>query len=165
VAPLAAEIIVAQARGSEEELNLGPGVPGLRIAPDKHSGAGPLGGIHAGLSQANSYHALVVACDMPFLNERLLRHMIDVRADYDVVMPRPQGLTEPLHAIYSKRCLEPLEAVLKDGGRKIVDFLPGTQVLYMEDEEVRRYDPELLSFFNVNTQADLDRARSLLGRP
>ena len=160
--PLTTEIIVVVAPGREESLL--PDQPGPKVATvvDLHPGRGPLAGIYAGLSAARSFHGLVVACDMPFLNVRLLRHIMEVRGSHDVIIPRYGGQLEPLHAIYSKRCLGPIRAVLDGGENRIVAFLPGMDVRYVDEEEIRRFDKEHLSFFNVNTQADLELARSLL---
>ena len=160
--PLATEIIVVVAPGRREPLPPGQPGPNVTTVVDLHPGRGPLAGIYAGLSKARSSHSLVVACDMPFLNVRLLRHMMDVRGPHDVVIPRCGGLLEPLHAIYSKRCLGPIKAVLDEGENRIVAFLPGMDVRYVDEAEIGRFDKEHLSFFNVNTQADLERARSLL---
>jgi len=74
---------------------------------------GSLGGIYTGLVYSTSFHNLAVACAMPFLNLDLLRHMIDLSPDFDVVMPRIGELKEPLHAVYSKDCLLPMARPLK----------------------------------------------------
>jgi molybdopterin-guanine dinucleotide biosynthesis protein A len=135
-----------------------------RLVGDVYPGKGVLGGIYSGLRAARSDHSLVVACDMPFLDLRLLRYMILLSPGQDVVIPRVGGLTEPLHAIYSKRGLQPIERVLAGGGRKIISFFPEVRVRYVGEQEIKLFDPQYLSFFNVNTAADLEKARSLAGR-
>lgn len=135
-----------------------------RLVGDIYPGRGALGGIYSGLRAARSDHSLVVACDMPFLDLRLLRYMILLSPGQDVVIPRVGGLTEPLHAIYSKQCLPPIERVLASGDRKIISFFPEVRVRYIEEQEVKLFDPQCLSFFNINTLADLERARSLVRR-
>ena len=155
--PLTAEIIVATAPGGETKL---PERPGVRTVTDLYPGRGPLAGIHAGLSTATSSHSLVVASDMPFLNRRLVRHMMEICAPHDVVIPRHCGLLEPLHAVYSKGCMGPIEAVLEKGENRIVAFFPAVNVRYLEEVEIERYDRRHRSFFNINSQADLERARA-----
>jgi len=135
-----------------------------RLVGDVYPGKGALGGIYSGLRTARSDHSLVVACDMPFLDLRLLRYMILLSPGQDVVIPRVGGLTEPLHAIYSKQCLQPIERVLAGGGRRIIDFFPEVRVRYIEEQEIRLFDPQCLSFFNINAPADLEKARSLVRR-
>ena len=83
--------------------------PRLRIVTDIYSGKGPLGGIYTGLTASDSFYNLVVACDMPFLNQALLRYMIELSANFDLVVPRLGNTVEPLHAIYSKDCLTPID--------------------------------------------------------
>ena len=98
---------------------------------------------------------------MPFLNTGLLQFMIDLAPDFDVVVPRVDGRPEPLHAIYSKSCLEPIESRLKRQDLKIALFFEEVRVAYVDEEDIDLFDPERLSFFNVNTQEDLDKALAL----
>ncbi len=137
------------------------GYLGVRLVGDVYPGKGALGGIYSGLKVARHHHSLVVACDMPFLDPKLLRYMILLSPGQDVVIPRIGELTEPLHAIYSKRCLQPIECLLATGSLKIIDFFPEVRVRYVEEQEIKLLDPQCLSFFNINTPADLERARSL----
>lgn len=133
----------------------------VKLVEDIHPGKGALGGIHSGLKEAGSFHSLVVACDMPFLNLPLLDYMLTLRFGYDVVLPRIGEYREALHTIYSKRCLLPIEKQLEKGRLKILDFLPRVCVRYVEEEEIALHDPEHLSCFNINTVADLALARKI----
>jgi molybdopterin-guanine dinucleotide biosynthesis protein A len=138
------------------------GYPRLKVVSDIYPGKGPLGGIYTGLELSNSFYNVVVACDMPFLNRALLGYMAGVSAGYDLVVPRLKGLVEPLHAVYSKACLASIEGLLKQGVLGIRELFRLVRVRYVEAEEIDRFDPEHLSFFNINTRADLARARDLL---
>lgn len=135
--------------------------PKLRIVTDVYPGKGSLGGIYTGLATSDSSHNLVVACDMPFLNRALLRYMIRLAADFDLVIPRLGNKVEPLHAVYSKGCLAPIEGLLKQDNLKIIDIFDLVRVKYIEAEEINRFDPKHLSFFNINTEADLKIATEL----
>ena len=135
--------------------------PKLRIITDIYPGKGPLGGIYTGLAASDSFYNLVVACDMPFLNQALLRYMIQISVSFDLVIPRLGNMVEPLHAIYSKGCLAPLEGLLKQGNLRVTELLTLVRVRYVEAVEINRFDPEHLSFFNINTEADLATARQL----
>lgn len=135
---------------------------GGRLVGDEWPGMGSLGGIYSGLRAARHERGLVVACDMPFLNSRLLQWMIDLSREYDVVMPRfDDGRMEPLHAVYGRACLGPMEAQLRQGDLRIINILPHLRVRYLAQSEIDALDPQHLSFFNVNTQEDLERARAL----
>ncbi len=134
---------------------------GASVIEDTWPGAGSLGGIYTGLQAARHERAVVVGCDMPFLDVRLLRYMILLSADYDVVIPREDSLLEPLHAVYSKACLQPIEDLLRAGERRIIGFLDRVRVRYVEPAETQVFDPSQISFFNINTPEDLERAEEL----
>ncbi len=137
------------------------GYPKLKMVTDTYPGKGPLGGIYTGLAASDSFYNLVVACDMPFLNQDLLDYMIQISTGFDLVLPRLGNMIEPLHAVYSKTCLAPIECLLKQGNLKIHELLTLVRVRYVEAAEINRFDPKHLSFFNVNTEADLETAREI----
>jgi len=131
------------------------------VISDVYPGKGALGGIFSGLRTATHHHTLVVACDMPFLNVSLLRYMQGLAPSHDVVIPRLGELTEALHAIYSKNCLPFIERQLRVGDLRIVHFFPRVRVRYLEQEEMEAFDPEHLSFYNINSEEDLKNAREI----
>jgi molybdopterin-guanine dinucleotide biosynthesis protein A len=135
-----------------------------RLTGDVIAGGGALSGIHAGLVAARHEFALVVACDMPFLNLALLRHMASLALGHDAVVPHWQGESEPLHAIYSRQCITVIEPVLRRGGGRIPELYAAIRVRYLEPEEIARFDPEGLSFFNINSPDDWERAQVLAAR-
>ncbi len=135
--------------------------PRLKVVSDIFPGRGSLGGIYTGLVTSDSFYNLVIACDMPFLNQQLLRYMIEVSDGFDFVIPRINGLFEPLHAVYSKNCVAPTEFIIKQGRKVIIELFNFVKVRYVEAEEVDRFDPQHLSFFNINTKEDLELARKI----
>lgn len=135
--------------------------PKLRLVTDIYPGKGALGGIYTGLATSDSFYNLVVACDMPFLNQDLLCYMVQLADGFDLVMPRLGNLVEPLHAVYSKGCLAPMENLLKQGNLKVSDLLALVKVRYLDAEEIDQLDPKHLSFFNINTETDLETAQEL----
>ena len=159
LAPLSPEVIVALSqRGENPDLPF----PEVKAVFDLYPGKGAIGGIYTGLISSASFHNLVVACDMPFLNVELLRYMSQLSSGFDVVVPRVGSNVEPLHAIYAKSCLEPIAELLKQSDFKISNLFNSLKVRYVEQEEIDKFDPEHLSFFNVNTKADLKKAKELL---
>ncbi|MFQ5879345.1 MAG: molybdenum cofactor guanylyltransferase [Dehalococcoidia bacterium] len=162
LSPVAMEVVVVTAPGRSLP-PIAATLPWRRVE-DVFPGQGPLAGIYAGLLAAGYAHALAVACDMPLLSVPLLRYLLSLRHEADVVLPMPGGLADPLHAVYSRRCLEPIQEVLEAGWRRPIDFLGAVAVRYVSEEELNRFDPHRLSFFNVNTEADLARARAELER-
>jgi molybdopterin-guanine dinucleotide biosynthesis protein A len=131
----------------------------LPMFGDIYLDRGPLGGLHAALYHAGRPYILVIACDMPWLKRPLLSHMISLRQTADIIVPRWDKFPEPLHAVYSKACLTPIEDNLRAGRLKVVAFYGRLQVRYLERETIARFDPEGKSFSNVNTLEDLAAAR------
>jgi molybdopterin-guanine dinucleotide biosynthesis protein A len=122
---------------------------------------GPLGGIYTGLVFAQGESVFVSACDMPFLQPALIKFMMKLSEHYDVVIPEKKEGLEPLHAIYSARCLPHIKKMLNDQELQVIRFLHAVKVYRLSEEELGKLDPTGLSFFNVNTPADMDRAREL----
>jgi molybdopterin-guanine dinucleotide biosynthesis protein A len=159
--PLGKEIIIVTAK--ERTFALLANHPKVKIETDILPGQGSLGGIYTGLVKSKSFYNLVVAADMPFLNEALLRYMIKVADGYDYTLPKIDNWYEPLHAIYSKNCTAPIKTILEQGKKVIVELFNYVKVRYIEVEEVDRFDPQHLSFFNINTREDMEKAKKITG--
>lgn len=146
---------------------------GVPMIGDIINQRGPLTGIFSVLSNIKDDAIFVVACDMPFLNEQLMRYMVDkyriqnteVRSQkstqekYDAVIPVFEGKPQPLFGIYSKNILGIIEERLNKGLKRLKDLLTEINVLYIKEEEVRQIDPEGRSFLNINTMEDLEKVR------
>ncbi len=128
------------------------------IFPERSS----LTGIHAGLFYAEHPFAFVSACDTPFLARAVIEAVLErIRPETDVVMPLTGAGAEPLCAAYSRRCLKPIEHSLQHGRMKIRLALSGCRTEHVPEADLRAVDPELASFFNVNTLDDLCRAEQM----
>jgi molybdopterin-guanine dinucleotide biosynthesis protein A len=156
VDPLCKKIIIVTAR--ERSFGQLAKHPKVSIVSDILPGQGSLGGIYTGLVKSDSFYNLVVAADMPFLNESLLKYMIKVADGFDFILPHIKEWYEPLHAIYSRNCIEPIKSILEQGHKVIVELFDFVKVRYIEAEEVDRFDPKRISFFNINTKEDMERA-------
>ncbi len=156
--PLSNQILVVTS-GQQFEL---PVAGDVKILVDIYPDKGPLGGIYTGLLASQSSPNIVVACDMPFLNSRLLSYMIEMSSGFDAVVPRlGERRLEPLHAVYSSNCLESMKSQLELNQLEVNSFLNRVCVRYIERAECERLDSQLLSFFNINCQADLDWANAI----
>jgi len=122
-----------------------------RKEPDIYYKQGSLAGIHSGLCHARNERIFVVACDMPFLSEEVIRALCACDRQAEVVIPRSKWGLEPLHACYAKSCLPAIEAVLDAGKKRIVGFFPEVRVVEVAAAEFQKIDPEGLSFRNINT--------------
>jgi molybdopterin-guanine dinucleotide biosynthesis protein A len=135
------------------------------VVEDLYRETGPLGGIYTGIRALDGEledAALVVACDMPLLQPALLQTLIRHAPGHDAVAPVRKGLPEPLCAVYTARCLEPARRLLERGAYKLSGLLDEVDTLKVPEDEWRKFDPEGLSFLNVNREEDLEQVRRLI---
>jgi molybdopterin-guanine dinucleotide biosynthesis protein A len=137
----------------------------LKVVEDLYADRSSLTGIHAGLVRARSDFAFVVPCDTPFLQPAVIRLLLNtLEPELDVVVPLVEGHYEPLCAIYSKRCLPAIEAQLDSGDYKIFNFFDRVKMKTLTTDQIKSADPELLSFFNVNTPSALIASQDMIKR-
>jgi molybdopterin-guanine dinucleotide biosynthesis protein A len=160
ISPLAQPVLVVTSR---EQFNI---ISASRlkasVVVDSYPGKGALGGLYTGLTVAASLYSFVVGCDMPFLNRDLIGYIIDNSQGFDVVVPKIQKMAEPLHALYSKNCLQPIFEMMQEGVLGILHLFDLVKTRYIDERELAQFDIEKLSFFNINTLADLKKARQLI---
>lgn len=134
----------------------------LPMTPDILPGQGSLGGLYTAIWSSTAEFTLCVACDMPFLNGFLLRYLLDLcSTEWDVIVPRIRGYPEAMHAIYGKGCLNPIRNNILQGNLKVSGFFEQVKTFYVEEDEIRKFDPALRSFINVNTPDDMASAENL----
>jgi molybdopterin-guanine dinucleotide biosynthesis protein A len=135
----------------------------LTIVTDIFSVRSSLTGIHAGLFYMQNPYAFFSACDTPFLKKELVKSLVEqIEGNTDIIMPETAAGFEPLCAIYSKRCLKQAEQHLKENKFKIQWAFRGHRIQYIPESVLLQKDPELISFFNINTPQDLVRAEELI---
>lgn len=130
----------------------------IKVYPDIYQKKGALGGIHSGLKFSPHFHSFFVGCDMPFLNSSLIEYFKEISYGNDVVVAMFESGFEPLHAVYSKRCISYIEDMIKKDNLRIFDFYNKVKLRIVREDEIKRYDPEKLSFFNINTEEELKKA-------
>lgn len=153
------DIVVVAAPGQEL-----PPLP-VTLARDDIAYQGPVSGIYHGLSAAKNAVSFVGSCDMPFASAPLISYLISQIADYDVVVPEWGGRVQPLFAVYRSATASHLAEQLRREELRPIFLFDKVRTRKIGEEEVRRYDPDGLSFFNMNTPADyaaaLERWREL----
>ena len=137
---------------------------GLPIVEDLVPGAGALGGIYTAITVARDTPTLVVACDMPFLSARFLRHLAIAGGEVDVAIPRTAEGYEPLCASYSRGCADPIRRRIDAGALAVLGLLSDVRVREIGPEEIAPYDPDGTLFFNVNTPDDYARSLDVVAR-
>ncbi len=127
---------------------------------DRHTNVGPLAGLFAGLEQALTPWIFAVATDMPFLLAALIEQLARRRDGFDAVIPVVHGHPQTLLGFYSVSCLETLRTVLSGNGkRSLRTVLEQLKVCYVEEAELLAADPDLRSFFDLDTPQDVVTAR------
>ncbi len=140
-----------------------------RCLSDAYPNSGPLGGLATALDQVEGW-LICVGCDMPFLDADLfawlltLTEEVDDRgvACWDALVPHTMGRPQPLHAIYHPRCLPAIRARLTSGQRRMDSFFDDVRTHFVDEDAIRRIDPELTSFVNVNTADEWQAAQKKL---
>ncbi|MBN1538006.1 MAG: molybdenum cofactor guanylyltransferase [Anaerolineales bacterium] len=134
---------------------------GYRLVRDLLPGRGALGGLYTALSVTTSPLVAVVACDMPFASPQLLTAEINIlsQGTYDAAIPNPDDGMEPFHAVYRRQtCLPAIKAALDADQWRADSWFSQVNVHLLSKEEIHRYDPTELAFWNVNTPEELSRA-------
>ena len=120
------------------------------VIPDLVEGFGPLGGLYTALVHARPERIFFCGCDMPHLSPGLISYMVELSADYDVVVPVvPKGY-EPVHAVYSKQCLPFVKNSIDSGDKRIVAFYSRVRVREVSVDEMGQFGDWEKMLFNIN---------------
>ncbi len=136
----------------------------VAIVTDIVKGKAALGGIYTGLFHSSGDHAFVCPCDMPFLNGGFIRYMTEKTKGHDIVVPAPSDGLQPLHAIYSRKCMPSMKKLIDEDSLKITGLYRNARLLKIPADVIATFDPEEKMFFNVNSPDDLGRMRAVRGR-
>ncbi len=160
------EIIVVLGKNDEIEKFSSHLPSKVTVLKDIVEGMGPLAGILTGMQYMRSKYALVLPCDSPFIKKEVLRYLLNLVEGADAAIPRwPNGYLEPLHAVYKVSSTIPAaENALRKGKLFIQDIIEQLDIVYADIDQIRKFDKELITFFNINSLEDLETAETLLSR-
>jgi molybdopterin-guanine dinucleotide biosynthesis protein A len=136
----------------------------LSLRTDLKPGRGALGGLYTAIASAKHPIVAVVACDMPFASASLLEasSRLLLEEEVDVVIPKSEEGYEPLHAVYRREtCLPAIESAIVADQWKVIAWFPQVKVRALTSDEIRRYDPSGLAFWNVNTPEEFSKAETI----
>jgi len=139
----------------------------VRVVRDRSRVQSPLVGLVAGSEASRSEYVAALACDLPFLRPALLRRLFSAANGRGAAIPRwPTGMIEPLVAVYARRpLLNAARAALEAAERSNHSMIHRLEdVRYVDVALLRTADPQLDSLMNVNSPADLARARRMIKR-
>jgi molybdopterin-guanine dinucleotide biosynthesis protein A len=152
--PLFPEAIVVTAPGEDV-----PDTP-ARVVYDENPGEGPVAGLVVGLREVSCPLAFATSCDAPFLSPSLARYLAEAAEGFDVVVPEWEGRLHPLHTVYHTSVQPLLAQQLAEGRRRPVDLFGRVRTKTVREEELRRVDPDGLSFLNMNTPEEYESAKA-----
>jgi molybdopterin-guanine dinucleotide biosynthesis protein A len=132
---------------------------------DKDDSQSPLVGAITGFETTNAEYSLLLPCDTPLVSTQVVQFLLDMCANRSAAIPRwPSGYIEPLQAVYrTESALTAAKTALNQGKmnmQSMIDKLRG--VRYVSTIVLEQLEPDLLTFFNVNTPKDLKNAESVL---
>ena len=154
--PLCKRVVVVTAPGREH-----PEID-LEVWEDLEEGKGVLGGIATGLEKAETPLVFAAGCDVPFLKPALVEMLMAETEGADLVVPKTERGYEPLRAIYGKGCLPVMKKRMGEGELKVDGFFREVRTREIPEAALRRSDPDLISFVNINIREDLSRAEALI---
>jgi len=131
-------------------------IEGVRCITDIRKGIGPIGGLHAGAEVAEGDLIFVAACDMPCINAEVVARLFELIDGYDAAIPCwDMDMYEPLHAVYRRSAL--LTYLVSHDSLSLRAMIQNLRVTYVPVQELRRYDPSLRTFTNINRLDELKK--------
>ncbi|SUZ91413.1 uncharacterized protein METZ01_LOCUS44267 [marine metagenome] len=161
VGEVCSELIVVTGKGYDLEWL--KALYNIQQVEDVEIGAGPLCGLYSGLLASTNEFNFVVGCDMPFLNTSLVKWLLSEAGSNDVVAGVVNGEKQTLHAVYSKNCIQAIRTLLSSERTSLKSLLEQVKTRLVPETELKIRDPELRSFYNINTSIDLFNAQKFLG--
>jgi molybdopterin-guanine dinucleotide biosynthesis protein A len=128
---------------------------------DAEPDGGPLAGLVAGLAQVESSWMFALACDMPFIQPAVIERMAELRGEHQAEVPLIGGHPQPLFAFYAKAALDIMREMQAAGEKRVRAVLQRLDVRYVEEAELRDYDPQFRSFVDLDTPQDYQAAQEL----
>lgn len=135
-----------------------------QVVVDAYPQQGPLVGLATGLRASGAHRCFLVACDMPFIRSEVIAYMAGKADDYDVVLAKVGDRTHTLHAFYSQACLPRAETLIRDGVTSLRALAQQSRVLTLSDEDMRLFGEDLGFLTDIDTPAEMEKARDVLLR-
>jgi molybdopterin-guanine dinucleotide biosynthesis protein A len=134
----------------------------IQFAQDEKQDLGPISGIYSSFKMAKGDYIAVIPCDSPLVNEKIYYRLFEMAKGFDGAVPKVKGYFEPLHGVYKRdTMLGAIERVYDEGKIRPKDTYEYLDIIELSEEEIKKFDPDLDSFFNINSFADLASAAGI----
>jgi molybdopterin-guanine dinucleotide biosynthesis protein A len=154
-------LVVVAAPGQEM-----PALPAfVTVTRDEQEGRGPLEGLRAGLKALphDVELAYVTSCDVPLLVPGFVEHMVQLLGEHDISVMEIDGFAHPLSAVYRRRTLVQVEALLAADRLRPAYLFEAVSTRRVQPAEMAGVDPQLLTLRNLNTPQDYADALKVAG--
>ena len=155
------EVVIVEAPASAGRARIE--IVGAKIVHDEAAFEGPLDALRRGLDAIEHPVGFACSCDLPLLNADVAAALVAMLDGFDGVIPEVGGKIQPLHAVYRKRCARAIELLVAGGEKRLTAVAGVLNARRVDEDESRKSDPQLWSFFNVNTPQDYRRALEVAG--
>jgi molybdenum cofactor guanylyltransferase len=156
--PLATDVLIVAApggaAGEARQAVVHRRHPGVREIADIVPGSGPLGGIHAALTDARGDAVLVIACDMPYVTAPFAEYLFSLAGGASIVVPRTDRRDHPLCAVYTRACVDAAARLLAERRLAVRELLAAVPTRVVSTEEIVRFGAPSRLLANVNTPAE-----------
>ena len=131
---------------------------GIRLVSDipEALGKGPMGGIISVFEATGETELFIAACDMPFIKQEVVQYIIDNQGG-SATVPVMHGRPQPLLAVYKRDVVDEMRARLEHGAYSLTGLVRDIGAVFLDEDALRRMDPEGMSFVNINTPEDRDK--------
>jgi len=153
--------LIVSVRQHREQLLL-PQICDQKDPCNQNNAQGPIIGVSTALQHVATPWLFVIACDMPFVSEKLMHAMARQRNGQEAIVATTAGRLQPLLALYAKSCLPRMRQHITSGNRSLQALLQQANTTIIREAECRQYDPDLLSFMDMDTPEDITRAAKIL---
>lgn len=141
--------------------------PMVKVVIDRYDTRSPLVGALTGFECTRGEYSLLLPCDTPFVSSQIASFLLELCVNREAVIPRwPNGYMEPLQAVYCTRsAMAAANEALQNSKVSMDSMIVRLEdVSYVSTSVLKRMDPKLMTFFNINTPEDLRTARNMLPR-
>jgi molybdopterin-guanine dinucleotide biosynthesis protein A len=137
----------------------------ILFAEDEKPNIGPLSGLYSSIKKAKGDYIAVIPCDSPLVKIELYNRLFEIAKGSEGAVPKVGGYYEPLHGVYKRDAmLKAIEKVFEEGRKRPKDTYEYLDIIELTEEEIKTFDPDLHSFFNINSFADLASASGIFIR-
>ncbi|MEM2118534.1 MAG: molybdenum cofactor guanylyltransferase [Candidatus Bathyarchaeia archaeon] len=158
-------VVVSSKKQASDYMNILDGE--TKICVDQENRQTPLNGALTGFENAQGVYSLLLACDTPFVSRNVLAFLLDLAPKKTAVIPRwPNCQIEPLHAVYhTQLAREAAKNALNNREMNMQAMVNRLRnVRYVSTLVIEQIDPQLVTFFNINTPLDLKKAELIVKR-